>query len=118
MDTKELNTAQGHWILARMGKKILRPGGKELTKKMIAALEISGKDDIAEFAPGLGYTASLALAEKPHSYIGVDINEDAIRLLKGKIKGKNIRFILGNAAETPLENQSKDKVYGEAMLTM
>ena len=33
MDTKDIQKAHGHWILAKMGKRVLRPGGKELTKK-------------------------------------------------------------------------------------
>lgn len=34
----------GHWLLAQMGKRVLRPGGIELTWKMLDALQI-GKDD-------------------------------------------------------------------------
>ncbi|MBS1950159.1 MAG: SAM-dependent methyltransferase [Cytophagales bacterium] len=118
MDTQDFSKAQGHWILAKMGKKVLRPGGKELTQKLILALNISTQDNIAEFAPGLGFTANLALAKQPRSYVGIDADEEAIGLLKTKIKGKHIQFVFGNAAHAPLENNSKDKVYGEAMLTM
>lgn len=118
METKDFNIAPGHWILARMGKKVLRPGGKELTEKLIAALQISPEDDIAEFAPGLGFTAGLALVKKPKSYVGIDADENAVKHLKKQIKGSNISFILGNAAETTIGNQTKDKVFGEAMLTM
>ncbi|MCO6495540.1 MAG: methyltransferase domain-containing protein [Bacteroidetes bacterium] len=118
MDVTDYSRAQGHWILAKMGKRVLRPGGKELTQKLVNGLDIKHEDDIVEFAPGLGFTASLALERNPHTYIGVDADEDAIKLLKQKIKGNNIRFILGQASETHIENDSKDKVYGEAMLTM
>ena len=31
-----LNQKQGHWILAKLGKRVLRPGGRELTEKLIA----------------------------------------------------------------------------------
>ena len=27
---------QGHWLLARIGKHVLRPGGKKLTERMLA----------------------------------------------------------------------------------
>lgn len=118
MDTTNIEKAQGHWILAKMGKKVLRPGGKELTHKMINELHISPKDDIVEFAPGLGYTASLTLKNKPHSYVGVDEDKDAVKLLRGKLSGTNIMFVQGKASETSIESASKDKVYGEAMLTM
>lgn len=118
MNTKEMDKAQGHWILAKMGKKVLRPGGKELTQKLISALKITPQDDMVEFAPGLGFTARLALASHPKSYIGVDAVEDAVKLLTMQVIGKNVQFKQGNAADTGIESNSKDKVIGEAMLTM
>lgn len=118
MEITDFAKAQGHWILAKMGKRVLRPGGKELTKKLVSELHIQQDDDLVEFAPGLGYTANLALHHAPHSYIGVDADEDAVRELKNRIKGRNTKFQIGNAAETHLPDESKDKVFGEAMLTM
>jgi len=56
-----MHNEQGHWVLAQMGKKVLRPGGRELTARLIVALEINPADDVVEFAPGLGHTAALAL---------------------------------------------------------
>jgi hypothetical protein len=32
------NKMQGHWVLARAGKRVLRPGGLELTRQMLDAL--------------------------------------------------------------------------------
>ncbi|MEM0940514.1 MAG: class I SAM-dependent methyltransferase [Bacteroidota bacterium] len=112
-----LNTKQGHWILAKMGKKVLRPGGKELTLKLIDCMDIPNAD-VVEFAPGLGYTASVALKKQPKSYTGVEINEEAAQLLRKKLHGKKHQIIIGNAADLKLENESVDRVYGEAMLTM
>lgn len=118
MNTTDFDKAQGHWILARMGKRVLRPGGKELTYKLIDSLNITRQDHIAEFAPGLGFTATLALKHAPASYIGIDSDEKAVRYLKQKVAGNNIRFIQGNAADTQLPESCTDKVFGEAMLTM
>lgn len=118
MNTTGYSKAKGHWVLAQMGKKVLRPGGKELTHQLVRLLEINTKDHIAEFAPGLGFTASIALKSAPFSYVGIDSNEAAIRYLKQKITGENVEFLEGNAAATSLISASKDKVYGEAMLTM
>lgn len=118
MEVTDFTKAQGHWILAKMGKRVLRPGGKELTKKLVSELHINHDDDLVEFAPGLGFTANLALDQSPHSYVGVDADEDAVSELKKHIKGNNIKFQIGNAAETHLPEASKNKVFGEAMLTM
>ncbi|MBS1651578.1 MAG: methyltransferase domain-containing protein [Bacteroidetes bacterium] len=118
MEIKDFSKANGHWILAKMGKKVLRPGGKELTQKLIEGLNISKNDDVVEFAPGLGYTASLALNFNPKSYLGIDADEEAVASLSNKFQKQYAKFLLASAADTKLESNSKSKVYGEAMLTM
>jgi len=118
MEVKDMSTAPGHWILAKMGKKVLRPGGKELTEKLVENLKIDANDDLIEFAPGLGFTANLSLKKHPHSYIGVDADPEAISYLQNKIKGNNLNFVNGNAQEVNLKDCCATKLYGEAMLTM
>lgn len=118
MEVKDFSKAQGHWILAKMGKRVLRPGGKELTQKLVDGLNITKQDNIVEFAPGMGYTASLTIAKSPLTYTGIDADNEVVSSLSQKIKGENIQFIFSNANSTPLLENSKDKVYGEAMLTM
>lgn len=118
MANKVMDTRQGHWVLAKMGKKVLRPGGKELTHKLIKNLDINSTDDIVEFAPGLGFTAALALKNNPKTYTGVELNEEAASLLRKKIHGNGQQIIIGNAAQSTLDKDSYSKVYGEAMLTM
>lgn len=118
MSNKTINKKQGHWILAKMGKKVLRPGGKELTLKMINNLAISSDDDVVEFAPGLGFTASLALKNNPKTYTGIELNEEAAGILRKTINGENQKIIIGNAADSTLNDDNYTKVYGEAMLTM
>lgn len=118
MSNQTIDTNQGHWLLSKMGKKVLRPGGKELTLKMLEALDITSDDEVLEFAPGIGFTANLVLKNKPLSYTGVELNEEAAANLRKKITGPNRRIVLGNAAEVPLEDGIVNKLYGEAMLTM
>lgn len=118
MSNKTINNEQGHWILAKMGKKVLRPGGKELTLKLIENLGIKDSDNIVEFAPGLGYTASVALQKNPKTYTGIELNEEAASLLRKTIQCEGRKIIIGNAADSTLEENFANKVYGEAMLTM
>ena len=113
-----LNSEQGHCLLAKMGKKVLRPGGKELTLALLDGLAITAADDLVEFAPGLGFTAGIALRRQPRSYTGVELNEEAAGILRRKINGPGRRIVIGNACCCPLEAGTADKVYGEAMLTM
>ena len=35
----------GHWLLAKMGKRVLRPGGLELTRAMLDRLAVGPHDD-------------------------------------------------------------------------
>lgn len=118
MSNKIIDTAQGHWLLAKMGKKVLRPGGKELTLKLIKGLSINSTDRVVEFAPGIGFTALKVLENNPKSYTGIELNEEAAHNLRKKINGQNRQIIIGNASCVPLEDGCADKVYGEAMLTM
>ena len=118
MSNKIIDAAQGHWLLAKMGKKVLRPGGKDLTLKLIKGLSITSDDRVIEFAPGIGFTAFKVLENNPKSYTGIELNEEAAHNLRTKINGENRSIIIGNASGVPLEDACADKLYGEAMLTM
>ncbi len=115
---QKLNEKQGHWILAKLGKRVLRPGGRELTEKLVKNLNINKYDDIVEFAPGLGFTAKLTCDYHPKTYTGVDINEEAASLARKSIQHPNAKIIIAEASSTTLPDESATKVYGEAMLTM
>lgn len=118
MSNKYIDTRQGHWLLSKLGKRVLRPGGKELTMKLIENMNFSHNDDVIEFAPGIGYTAFKVLQKNPKTYTGVELNEEAAAALKRKINAPGRQIVIGNAAETHLPDGCADKVYGEAMLTM
>ncbi|QHC86340.1 SAM-dependent methyltransferase [Empedobacter brevis] len=118
MSKHSIEKMSGHWVLAKVGKKVLRPGGKQMTDKMIQLLDINSADQIVEFALGLGYTANITLQKNPASYIGIDLEEKIVKDLNEKFNHKKVLFKLGHAAHTELEDNSQTKVYGEAMLTM
>lgn len=106
----------GHWLLARLGKRVLRPGGRELTMTMLGAVALAGRE-VVELAPGLGRTATEILARKPSSYTGVDASPEAVAIIASLVL-ENGRGVLGDAADTGLEAASADVVVGEAMLSM
>lgn len=115
---RAINKMPGHWVLAKLGKKALRPGGKELTEKMLKGLKISAQDKVVEFAPGLGFTAKLCLKHKPKMYTAIEQNEQAAKIVSAYLNGKNQQCKLGNAQDTGLEDAHASVVYCEAMLTM
>ena len=85
-EVEDLEKAQSHYLLAKVGKRVLRPGGIEMTKQLIERLDISESDTIVEFAPGLGYTASLVVQKHPSTYIGIEADNDHVQRLKKKVR--------------------------------
>jgi len=108
----------GHWLLARMGKRVLRPGGLGLTLQMLDALAIEQRDHVVEFAPGLGVTARMTLARNPRSYTAIERDHDAADVVKRYLAGASQRCVVGTAEQTSLPDDSATVVYGEAMLSM
>jgi len=109
---------QGHWVLARAGKRVLRPGGLALTRRMVDALAIGPKDRVVEFAPGLGATARIVLRRHPSAYCGVEREPAAAEYLRRQLAGTPARIVLAQAEESGLPSSSATVVYGEAMLSM
>lgn len=116
-DGLEAARMPGHWLLARLGKKVLRPGGLELSRRMVSGLGIGSGDAVVEFAPGLGATARISLAHGPASYTGVERDAAAARRAGREVSGLG-EVIVGDAAQTGLPDGCATVVYGEAMLTM
>jgi len=108
----------GHWLLAKMGKRVLRPGGLELTRRLLAELGIQPSDDVVEFAPGLGVTACMTLALNPKTYVAVERDQDAAATVERYLSGPTQRCIIGTVETTSLPDASASVVYGEAMLSM
>jgi phospholipid N-methyltransferase len=108
----------GHWVLARLGKRVLRPGGMQLTRRMLEALRIQHADEVVEFAPGMGVTARLTLELGPASYTAIERDQAAAKIVSRYLKGARQQCLVGNASNTGLPDQCATVVYGEAMLTM
>ncbi|ALR10274.1 methyltransferase [Mycobacteroides saopaulense] len=107
----------GHWLLARLGKRVLRPGGLELTTRLLAAGRVTDAD-VVELGPGLGRTARDIVALRPRSYVGVDDTAAATQSVRDVVAPCGGRVIVADAASTGLPDASADVVVGEAMLTM
>lgn len=109
----------GHWLLARLGKRVLRPGGLKMTRHMVDALAIGSEDAVVEFAPGLGLTAKLILARQPASYVGIERDQDAARWGGQRLPSRpNVEIRVGTGSDTGLAGGTASIVLGEAMLSM
>ncbi len=109
----------GHWLLARIGKQVLRPGGLNMTYSLLDSLKINWTDDVVEFAPGLAATAKQIIAMKPSSYVGIERDKDAVRFTSHQLESADIaKVIQGTASDSSLESGEASVVVGEAMLSM
>ena len=113
---RSIASAPGHWVLARAGKRVLRPGGAALSAAMLSHAGLAGAD-VVELAPGLGRTAAEIIKAHPASYTAIDRDPDAARRVAAVV-GDLGTVRQGEAADTGLDEASADVVVGEAMLTM
>ena len=113
---RPIASAPGHWVLARAGKRVLRPGGAALSAAMLGHAHLPGAD-VVELAPGLGRTAAEIVKAHPASYTAIDRDPDAARRVAAVVADLGT-VRQGEAADTGLADASADVVVGEAMLTM
>lgn len=116
--SRDASRMPGHWLLARLGKRVLRPGGVEITEQLLSAVGIGPADDVIEVAPGLGATTRMILGAEPASYIGVDRDPRSADVVSGLLDGPNCRVVQASASATGLPSACADVVFGEAYLTM
>lgn len=116
MSDRRTEDVPGHWLLAHLGKRVLRPGGAAMTTRMLADADLVGAD-VVELAPGLGRTAAEIVAAGPASYVGIEQDEKASRLT-AEVVGGHGECRTADATATGLPDASADVVVGEAMLTM
>lgn len=113
----------GHWLLARLGKRVLRPGGLQTTRWLIDRAAIDHDDDVVELAPGMGITAALLLSRRPRSYAAVERDRDAARIVSDVVRthapaNTAARVLEADATDVPLADGIASVVIGEAMLSM
>lgn len=108
----------GHWILAKLGKRVLRPGGAKLSEWMLETLKIKNTDDVLELAPGIGATARKIFEKGPKTYTAIDREKNVIEDLSSKFKSTNRNFIETRAEEMSFSENSYSVILGEAYLTM
>lgn len=115
----DVSKMPGHWLLARLGKRVLRPGGLKLTRVLLDELAIGPADEIVEFAPGLGVTARMILEHRPRCYTGVERDVNAAQWTARQLPSDpDISVVVGRADRTSLPAASASVVVGEAMLSM
>ena len=111
-------TMPAHWLLARLGKKVMRPGGLPVTHAMLGGLAIGPSDDVVDLAPGLGVTAQLVNAAGPASFRGLERSEVEAERARRLSGGAPYSCIVAAPDNTGLPDASASVVYGEAVLSL
>ncbi len=112
----------GHFLLKRLGKKKLRPGGITATNWLLSQVTMNEDSKVLEVACNEAETL-INLSKKYNlNAVGVDINKKAIDNAKKTIEKENlsdkIKLYVGSALSLPFPDDSFDIVINEAMLTM
>ncbi len=113
----DFDKAPAYAVLFHLGKKSMRPGGLELTRRLLKELKISTADDVIEFAPGRGLTTKMVMELQPQSYIAVERDPVSQKKVQEILSGQG-KCVVGTAQETGLQDECATVVFGEAMLTM
>jgi SAM-dependent methyltransferase len=119
-DNLNRQTMPGYWLLASLGKRVLRPGGIKLTERMLDALQIGTEDRVVEYAPGMGVTARMVLEKSPCQYVAIERDGAAAALLANSFGDDQTRQVIHADATdpVPLPTGFATVVYGESMLTI
>jgi SAM-dependent methyltransferase len=111
-------TMPAHWLLARLGKKVMRPGGLPVTRAMLAGLAIGPGDDIVDLAPGLGVTVEMVQAARPSTFRGLERSEVEAERARRLSAGAPYACVVAPPENTGLAAASASVLYGEAVLTL
>ncbi|QSE87806.1 methyltransferase domain-containing protein (plasmid) [Rhodococcus pseudokoreensis] len=113
-----LRRMPAHWMLGRLGKTVMRPGGLGPSQRMIDTLGIGPDDDVVEMWPGLGRTTTLALVGQPRSYVGIERGQAEAVRARTALTGPNQQCTVAPVHRTGLPDHSASVLFGEALLTL
>ena len=106
-------------VLFHLGKMTMRPGGMELTHRMLDELQIEARDKVVELAPGRGATTRMVLKLLPQSYTAIERDVSSQQNVQEILReGELGQCVVGTAQTTGLDDGCASVVFGEAMLTM
>jgi SAM-dependent methyltransferase len=107
-----------HWLLARLGKTVMRPGGGAVSDAMLTGLRIGPDDDVVDLAPGLGTTVQRVQALRPASFRGLERGEAEAERSRRQVTELPYTCVVAEPEKTGLPDASVSVVYGEACLSL
>ncbi len=112
----------GHVFLARLGKRRLRPGGREATDWLMKRGRLGAGTEVLEVACNMGTTTAELVKRYGCRVTALDLDPDALekarRNLAAAGTADRVTFVEGDATKLPFPDGRFDVVVNEAMLTM
>lgn len=108
-------------FLARLGKTVLRPGGKAATNWLLERCQLTPETKVLEVATNMATTAIHIANVYGSKVTGIDLNPIAVEKAQANIHKHGLEeFVdvqVGNALDLPFPDSSFDVLINEAMLT-
>jgi SAM-dependent methyltransferase len=112
----------GHVFLARLGKKLLRPGGREATERLFALAAPQPGECVCEIAVNRAMTAMELASRFGVQVDGVDASPDFLSIARANIASRGlaerVRVHEGKGHRLPFPDSTFDAVVAEAVITM
>ncbi|MGD9694515.1 MAG: methyltransferase domain-containing protein [Thermoleophilia bacterium] len=107
------------WPLAQRAVTALaRPGGAEMTERVIEGLGLQEGDRVVELAPGFGLTGAIVLGRGPRTWTAVDPDPLAVEHLAALAAPAGREAVVAPVDETGLPEASATVVMADALLTV
>lgn len=110
MILKNVKREPGHFLLKRLGKKRLRPGGIDATDWLVSKIDFSKSPKILEVACNEADNIMDFAKKYKNKNVGVDLNEKAIASAKANIARKKLSqyvdVMVADATKLPFKDES------------
>lgn len=112
----------GHVFLARMGKKLLRPGGRRATEQLFDLAQLEPNQHLCEIATNRAVTAIELASRFGVRVAGVDASPDFLAVARENIANHKlehrITLHVSEGHHLPFADNAFDTVTAEAVITM
>jgi predicted O-methyltransferase YrrM len=114
--------ATGHQVLAAVGKKILRPGGRAATEQLLRFANFQPGETVLELAASFGESAIALSKQFGVRVIGIEKNPDSVARARANIEAAGVTHLVeiieGDIFHLDAISERFDYVLAEAILTM
>ncbi len=107
------------WV-RHLAEDIFHPGGEDLTRRTLAAMELPAHASVADLGCGTGTTALMLARDSGLQVCGVDLSAANIEraIERTGVNDTGVRFVQADAHRLPFENNELDGVLAECSFSL